>query len=198
MTWTLVCLSSLISHYSLPPVLCSDHNKLPISHALSSCSPHVTPKSLKKASAFYSAPLHQTWSSKTRLGDPPLNSRTILQPYFRELWLPINSSVILPMHLRTTESESPGQGPRHLYFLKAYMYSKCTARIENNLYPPRGQETWSLWLKTNTSRLLAHSSYSINMWQRKEGNRQWVDERKGKGRAGKDRERKEKEGKGWI
>lgn len=33
----------------------------------------------------------------------------------------INLSAILPTHLRTTESESPGQGPQHLYF-KASVY----------------------------------------------------------------------------
>ena len=33
-----------------------------------------------------------------------------------------------------------------------------------------------------------HSSFSVNMWQRKEGNKQWVDEKEGKG--GKGRERK--------
>ena len=35
------CLSSLISGYSMPPLLCSDHSKLPISHAFSSRSSYM-------------------------------------------------------------------------------------------------------------------------------------------------------------
>lgn len=112
------CLSNLISHYSLPPVLCSNRHEFPMSQALFLQCTHLIPTSPKQAhaSTLHPHPPHSStnpdlpsWGEVTLPVTHSLSCGSL-----QGLQMPIDSSVTLPTThlLGSTESEPLGQGPQ--------------------------------------------------------------------------------------